>query len=236
VKNFNRPGIFKNINFSVKRGEILGIFGLVGAGRTEIVRSIIGLDSKESGEVYWQDKRLSIVTVNDAISNGIVMISEDRHRYGLIPLTGVRENVSLVALLHLYKKAVVPKKAEVKSVAEMIKRLSIKASNLDTKLGTLSGGNQQKVILARWLLVSPNVFIMDEPTRGIDVGTKYEIYKLMNEMTDNGMCIIMVNSDIEELMGMSDRIIVIREGEITGELEKKDATAEKIMRFAMGGQ
>ncbi len=236
VERFSKAGVFSDISFSAAKGEILGISGLVGAGRSEIARAIIGLDAKDEGEVFCNGKKLKINNVNDAIAGGITMISEDRRRYGLVLQRSVRENSSLVALRHLFGLMVIPLKKETDAVRKMTERLSVKTPSLNTEVRTLSGGNQQKVVLAKWLSVSPKVLIMDEPTRGIDVGTKYEIYKLMNQMTEDGMCIIMINSDMEELLGMSDRILVIREGKVAGELNRMEATAQTIMHMAVGGK
>lgn len=235
VRNLSRKGVFEDISFSVRKGEILGISGLVGAGRTEIARSIIGLDPKDGGEIYCEGKLLDIRDVNDSIKNGIAMVSEDRRKYGLVLLRDIKENISMVALKHVFRKKIIPLAEEKKIVGDMIKRFAIKAPSDATITRTLSGGNQQKVVLAKWMSVSPKVLIMDEPTRGIDVGTKYEIYKMMNEMTDHGMSIIMINSDMEELLGMSDRIIIIRQGKLAGELTRQEASPESVMNMAVGG-
>ena len=236
VKNFTKKGVFENVSFEVKKGEILGISGLVGAGRTEIARAIIGLDPKDSGEVWCEGKKLEIKDVNDSIQSGIAMISEDRRRYGLVLIRSIKENIGMVALRHLFKKQMIPLKKEDSLVTSMISRFAIKAPSDEIETRTLSGGNQQKVVLAKWMAVEPKVLIMDEPTRGIDVGTKYEIYKMMNEMTEQGMSIIMINSDMEELLGMSDRILVIREGRLAGELSREEAGPEAVMNLAVGGQ
>ena len=236
VKNFTKKGVFENVSFEVKKGEILGISGLVGAGRTEIARAIIGLDPKDSGEVWCEGKKLEIKDVNDSIQSGIAMISEDRRRYGLVLIRSIKENIGMVALRHLFKKQMIPLKKEDSLVTSMISRFAIKAPSDEIETRTLSGGNQQKEVLAKWMAVEPKVLIMDEPTRGIDVGTKYEIYKMMNEMTEQGMSIIMINSDMEELLGMSDRILVIREGKLAGELSREEACPESVMNLAVGGQ
>lgn len=235
VENFNRKGVFRNISFEVHEGEILGVSGLVGAGRTEIARAMIGLDPRDSGDIYCGDKKLEIRNVNDSIKNGIAMVSEDRRKYGLVLLRDIRENISVVALKHVFRKKFIPLKRERELVDGMMKRFAIKAPSPAIQTRTLSGGNQQKVVLAKWMAVAPRVLIMDEPTRGIDVGTKYEIYKMMNEITDQGMAIIMINSDMEELLGMSDRVIIIKEGSLSGELTRKEMSAETIMSLAIGG-
>ena len=235
IENFTRKGVFEDVSFEVREGEILGVAGLVGAGRTEIVRSLIGLDPRDSGDVYRDGQKVAIHDVNQAINHGIAMISEDRRKFGLVLVRSIRENTALVALSHLFRKKVLDLRGEKKLADDMKKTLSIKAPTLETPCKNLSGGNQQKVVLAKWLAVSPKVLIMDEPTRGIDVGTKYEIYKLMNQMTDQGMAIIMVNSDMEELLGMSDRICVIHAGKVAGEITRENANPETVMQYAIGG-
>lgn len=235
VENLSRKGVFHNVSFEVRSGEILGVSGLVGAGRTEIARALIGLDPKDGGEVWCDGKKLEIKSIDDSIKNGIAMISEDRRRYGLVLLRDVEENVSMVALKHKFDKRVIPFKKERALVQEMIDDFAIKTPSFDTEVKTLSGGNQQKVVLAKWMAVNPKVLIMDEPTRGIDVGTKYEIYKMMNRLTDAGMAIIMIDSDMDELLGMSDRVLVIRRGEVAGELSREEAVPNVVMDLAVGG-
>lgn len=236
VENFNKKGVFENISFEVRKGEILGVSGLVGAGRTEIARAMIGLDPKDSGEIYCEGKKLEIRDVNDSIRQGLAMISEDRRRYGLVLLRDIKENIAMAALKHVFRKKVIPLAEEKNIVHNMIRKFAIKAPSPAVEVRTLSGGNQQKVVLAKWMAVAPKVLIMDEPTRGIDVGTKYEIYKMMNEMTQQGMAIIMINSDMEELLGMSDRILIIRQGKVAGELSRKEATPGAVMSMAVGGE
>lgn len=235
VESLSRKGVFHNVSFEVRSGEILGVSGLVGAGRTEIARALIGLDPKDSGEIWCDGKKLEIKSIDDSIKNGIAMISEDRRRYGLVLLRDVEENVSMVALKHKFDKRVIPFKKERALVQEMIDDFAIKTPSFDTEVKTLSGGNQQKVVLAKWMAVNPKVLIMDEPTRGIDVGTKYEIYKMMNKLTDAGMAIIMIDSDMDELLGMSDRVLVIRRGEVAGELSREEAVPNVVMDLAVGG-
>lgn len=236
VEKFTKKGVFENISFEVRKGEILGVSGLVGAGRTEIARAMIGLDSKDSGEIYCEGRKLEIRDVNDSIHQGLAMVSEDRRRYGLVLLRDIKENIAIAALKHVFRKKVIPLVEEKKIVHNMMQRFAIKAPSSAVEVRTLSGGNQQKVVLAKWMAVAPKVLIMDEPTRGIDVGTKYEIYKMMNEMTDLGMAIIMINSDMEELLGMSDRILIIRRGKVAGELTRKEATPGAVMSMAVGGE
>lgn len=235
AENLTREGFFKNISFEVRKGEILGIGGLIGAGRTEIARCIMGLDKLDSGDIYVFGKKVKISTVNDAIDEGIVMISENRRKYDLVLLRSIKENISLPALQHVFKNRFLNRKREKAMVDKLIGQLSVKAPSDETKVETLSGGNQQKIVFAKWLAVSPKIFIMDEPTRGIDVGTKYEIYKLMNQMTEQGAAIILIDSDMEELLGMSDRIIVVRHGLLSGTLTREEANAEAVMDLAVEG-
>lgn len=236
VKNFYKRGVFEDINFKLKRGEILGVSGLIGAGRTEIARAIMGMDSKDSGEVFLNGEKVDIRNVNDAVSAGISMVPEDRRRQGLVSILNVSENVSLVALKHKIKGFVLKNKPIRALVQRMVDLLSIKTPSLETQVLTLSGGNQQKVVLGKWLSVDPKVLILDEPTRGIDVGTKYEIYKLMLEMNKNGVSILMIDSDLEELLGMSDRVLVVYQGKIQGELKKEELSANSVMHLAVGGK
>ncbi|MGI6738520.1 MAG: sugar ABC transporter ATP-binding protein [Christensenellales bacterium] len=235
VEGFQRSGVYSDISFELRRGEILGISGLIGAGRTEIARSIVGLDPKDAGEIYLNDKKIDIKTVDDAISNGIVLVPEDRRRQGLNLIGSVKDNISLVALKHVYNKAVLNRKGIDELSKNMAEDLQIKAPSLNTLLEKLSGGNQQKTVLGKWLAVNPLILFLDEPTRGIDVGTKYEIYKLMREICEHGNAIVLIDSDMEELIGMSDRVLVIREGRIAGELNYEQINANAIMRLAAVG-
>lgn len=233
VKGLSSKGRFKNISFSVKSGEIIGFAGLVGAGRTEVMRALFGLDKHDSGEIYLESERLYIRNCTDAIKKGIVMASEDRKREGLILCRSVREN-SMLSNLDLIKNGpfISPKK-EKSIVQDMIKKLRVKTDSMDTRAINLSGGNQQKLVLIKWLLRDIKVLILDEPTRGIDVGAKYEIYKLMRELAAEGKAIIMVSSELSEIIGMSDRIVIMNEGRITGELVNENISQEDIMKLAV---
>jgi len=234
IKNFSRKGVFSNINLVLKRGEILGISGLIGAGRTEIARAVIGLDPKDSGEVFLNGKLLKILTCNDAISKGIVLVPEDRRGQGLSLIHSVADNVGVVSYRHVFKSFWLKHQSIKELVQKMIGRLTIKTPSIDTKTQLLSGGNQQKVVLGKWLSIEPRILILDEPTRGIDVGTKYEIYKLMHEMCKNGASIILIDSDLNEIIGMSDRVMVINSGRLAGILEKHEIGAAAIMHLAVG--
>ncbi|OEH55094.1 D-ribose transporter ATP-binding protein [Oceanobacillus sp. E9] len=235
VNNFNRKGYFKDISFSVKEGEILGVSGLMGAGRTEIMRAIFGIDDVDQGEIILDGNRMTIKDPTDAMKAGIAFITENRKDEGLVLDFSIRENIGLSNLKSFSSKGFIKGKDEKDFVELMIKRLQIKTQTQELPVGNLSGGNQQKVVIAKWVGTSPRVLIMDEPTRGIDVGAKREIYQLMNELTERGLAIIMISSDLPEVLGMSDRVMVIHEGKIAGELAREEATQEKIMTYATGG-
>lgn len=235
VENLELKGVLEPISFEVKSGEILGIAGLMGAGRTELAKTIFGEYKKTGGKVLIEGKEALIRSPKDAITEGICYMSEDRKKEGLILGMSVRENITLCNLEHYINKAkAIDKKAEKLEVDKFIKKLSIKTPNQDQKVKNLSGGNQQKVILAKWLMKSPKVLIIDEPTRGIDVGAKKEIYDVLNELKNSGKAIIMISSDMPEVLGISDRIIVMHEGKISGEISREEATQENIMKYAVG--
>ncbi|MFK2825700.1 sugar ABC transporter ATP-binding protein [Bacillus sp. B190/17] len=236
VRDFTRKGAFENISFSVRSGEIIGISGLMGAGRTEIVRAIFGLDRIDSGELYIDGKKEIIDSPNEAVKKGIGFITEDRKDEGLVLDFSIRENIALPSVQSFAPKGVIDQKNEQEFVEMLIQRLTIKTESAETSAKNLSGGNQQKVVLAKWIGTGPKVLILDEPTRGVDVGAKREIYSLMNELTDRGVAIVMVSSELPEILGMSDRILVVLEGKISGELVREEATQERIMTFATGGQ
>ncbi|SDW69208.1 sugar ABC transporter ATP-binding protein [Paenibacillus sp. PDC88] len=237
VKNIGRKDAFENVSFSVRSGEIVGFSGLMGAGRTEIMRALFGLDSLHSGEMWVRGKKVNIRKPDDAVKHGIGFITEDRKDEGLVLDFSIRENMVLPNLFSFSGKAgLISSKKEKDFVDTLIKRLLIKTESSETAARNLSGGNQQKVVIAKWVGIGPSVLILDEPTRGVDVGAKREIYQLMNELTDRGVAIIMVSSELPEVLGMSDRIIVVHEGQISGELSREEATQEKIMTLATGGQ
>ncbi len=236
VKGLTKTGHFEDVNFSVRAGEIVGVSGLMGAGRTEIVRAIFGLDGFDSGEVWLKGEKVKIKTPEQAVKAGIGFITEDRKDEGLILDFSIRDNMVLPTLYSFAPKGIINEKSETDFVNMLIKRLTVKTESPDIAVGKLSGGNQQKVVIAKWVGIGPKLLILDEPTRGVDVGAKREIYELMNELTDRGVAIIMVSSELPEVLGMSDRILVVHEGKINGELLKEDATQEKIMTLATGGQ
>lgn len=227
-------GRFRNINFQLRAGEILGFAGLVGAGRSEVMRAIFGLDPISSGSVYLNGREVHIKNTRDAINHGIAMVNEDRRTYGLVLGRSIHHNVSLVNLKK-YTKGLIDDRKISKDVEKMRELLQIKIANEDVEAGTLSGGNQQKVVLAKWLVGDVKVMILDEPTRGIDVGAKSEIHKLMTKFAREGMGIIMISSELPEVLGMSDRVVVMQEGIIQGTLDRSEATQESIMKLATRG-
>jgi ribose transport system ATP-binding protein len=236
VKNLNRTGVLHDISFTVHQGEVVGLAGLVGAGRTETARVIFGADPLTSGTIEVFGKPVKIRSPQDAIKHGIGLVTEDRKQQGLVLGMAVRENNTLANLDVLSVLGFI-KRGEENKVAEKYKHdLSIRTPSIEQIVQNLSGGNQQKVVLAKWLFTGSKVLIFDEPTRGIDVGAKSEIYKLMNELAAQGVAIIMISSELPEILGMSDRILVMHEGRITGELARSEATQERIMHLATGGQ
>ncbi|WP_026582000.1 sugar ABC transporter ATP-binding protein [Bacillus sp. J33] len=235
VKDLSLEGLFQNISFNVRKGEILGVAGLMGAGRTEIMETICGARKKTGGRIYMDGKELNIRKPHHAIEAGIGFITEDRKDEGLVLGLTVRENLAIPNLKKLSKSAVIVKQKEKQWTEEMIQKLRIKTSGPEQEVKSLSGGNQQKVVFGKWLGIEPKLLILDEPTRGVDVGAKKEIYSIMNELTEKGFSIIMVSSELPEILGMSDRVMVIHEGKLTAILDKKEASQEKIMEAATGG-
>ncbi len=235
VNNLSSKNLFHDVSFSVNEGEILGFSGLMGAGRTEIMRAIFGIDSHDSGEILIEGKVVSIKEPFDAIKHGIGFLTEDRKEEGLILDFSLKDNVLLPSVDNFVKKGVIDQKTSNDFVELLLKRLTVKAESMNDTASSLSGGNQQKVVLAKWVGIGPQVLILDEPTRGVDVGAKREIYLLMNELAARGVAIIVISSDLPEVISISDRIVVVREGQIAGELIKEEATQEKIMNLATGG-
>jgi len=233
VKNLTRNGKFSNINFTVHAGEIFGIAGLMGAGRTEIARAIYGLDPLDSGKILINGKLVTIKTPRDAVACGIGFVSEDRKGLGFIPELSVKYNVTLASLPEHRRGIFLSSESENKAADQMIADLKIKSSDRNQKVTHLSGGNQQKVVLGKVLLSSPKVIILDEPTRGVDVGAKFEIYKLIHNLAAKGIAIIMISSELPEILGMSDRIMVLSKGIQTAILSRAEATQELIMKYAV---
>jgi putative multiple sugar transport system ATP-binding protein len=226
--------ILRDINFKVHKGEIVGFAGLMGSGRTELALSLFGNPRKYqiSGEIIKNGERRKFRHPSQAIQAGIAYVSEDRKSQGLILIQDIKENITLANLRELASRTFIDENREVQVAREYKESLDIRTPSLEQRVVNLSGGNQQKVSLAKWLFVKPDILILDEPTRGIDVGAKYEIYTIMNDLVEHGMSIIMISSELPEVLGMSDRIYVMSEGRFTGVLEAKDATQEAIMRLA----
>ena len=226
--------IIEDASFSLHRGEILGLSGLVGAGRSELVSAIFGALPKLAGKLYLEGKEVSINSPIEAIQHGLGFLSEDRKKNGFIWTMSIRENMTLVCLRDLVKGLFVDKHKEVQLAQEYFEKLSVKAPSLDTQITNLSGGNQQKVILAKWLMSDIKILMLDEPTRGIDVGTKSEIYKLMQELTDMGISIILISSEMPELLAMCDRLVVLGKGTVQCEMLRGEANEVNLMRAASG--
>ena len=235
VSNLTSKAGVNNANFNVKEGEILGVAGLMGSGRTELAKTIFGEYKKDSGTIKLNGKEVNIKSVQEAIDYGICYLSEDRKKEGCVLSLSVAENM-ILSNLKKYENSfkVINKNKAKEDVDYYIKKMKIKTPNRDQLIKNLSGGNQQKVILAKWLMLSPEVLIIDEPTRGIDVGAKKEIYELLNELKAQGKAIIMISSDLPEVLGISDRIMVMSEGKISGELSRSEASQESIMKLAVG--
>jgi len=232
------PGerIVRNVSFSARRGEILGFAGLMGSGRSEVVTALFGsFPASTEGEVYIDNSKVKLVNPRKAIRDGVGLVTEDRKRFGLVLSMSVGENISLACLPSVSPYQWVNRKKENAVIEKYIRELNVKTSGKNVIVNTLSGGNQQKVVISKWLATSPKILILDEPTRGVDVGARFEIYQIMNELVSRGVCIIMISSDLPEVIGMSDRIIVMHEGEITGEFtDKEEFSQEEIMACATG--
>ena len=235
LEGVTRTGVIENISFEVRKGEVLGIAGLVGAGRTEVARAIFGADPIDSGRIQLNGEYVNIRSPRDAINLGIGLVTEDRKALGLVLGMVIRENITLANLGSLARLGFVNRRKEREAADQYVADLMIKTPSIEQQVQNLSGGNQQKVVLAKWLFTQSKVLIFDEPTRGIDVGSKVEIYQLMNKLVESGVAVIMISSELPEVLGMSDRILVMHEGRLAGELSREDATQEKIMHLATGG-
>ena len=233
VKNLNRGRVIKNVSFQVRKGEILGFAGLMGAGRTEVARAIFGADKIDSGEIIVHGQTASIKTPTDAVKHGIGYLSEDRKHFGLATGMDVEANIVLTTMKRFLSANFFLKQKAIRETAlHFVKQLDIKTPNVSQKVAFLSGGNQQKVVIAKWLVRDCEVLFFDEPTRGIDVGAKSEIYKLLNTLAEQGRAIVMISSELPEVLRLSHRILVMCEGRITGELKAGEATQENIMQYA----
>lgn len=233
VRNLSQGKVLQNVSFSLKKGEILGFAGLMGAGRTEVARAIFGADSFDEGEIFIKGKQVHIKTPGNAVANSIAYLSEDRKRFGLLLGMDVKENVVMSSLKKFVRKLgwVDFNKAS-NQAKNMIDALGIKTPSTEQKVKFLSGGNQQKVVIGKWLTADTDILIFDEPTRGIDVGAKSEIYKLLNDLTNQGKSVIMISSELPEILRMSHRVVVMCEGRITGILNADEMSQERIMKFA----
>src|SRR3954467_3581572 len=227
----------RDVSFEVRKGEILGIAGLMGAGRTELITSIFGVwGERQAGELRLGGQRQVFHDAREAIQAGLALVSEDRKRYGLVLGMDVKENSTLASLEHIARLGVINKNEEIKRSDRYVRELRTKTPSLEQKVGNLSGGNQQKVVLAKWLLTQPKVLFLDEPTRGIDVGAKQEIYSQINALAKSGLAIVLVSSELPEVLGLPVRILVLQEGRLPGDFQRAAATAEKIMACATGTQ
>ncbi|WEK62063.1 MAG: sugar ABC transporter ATP-binding protein [Candidatus Microbacterium colombiense] len=229
VDGLTSPGIFHDISFTVRTGEIVGLAGLVGAGRSEVARAVFGVDGYRAGTVTMNGARVPARRPVDAMRSGLALVPEDRRKQGLVIEAGVGGNITLAIRRRLAKFGLITTGIENRAAKEWASRLEVKTHALDTVAATLSGGNQQKVVLAKWLATQPQVLIIDEPTRGIDVGTKSEVHRLLSELAGQGMGILMISSELPEVLGMADRILVMREGRITAEISRSEATSENVM-------
>jgi ribose transport system ATP-binding protein len=233
VRNLNRGRAIKDVNFVVRKGEILGFAGLMGAGRTEVARAVFGADKIDSGEVWVRGERVSIQTPADAVQRGIGYLSEDRKHFGLATGMDVESNIVLASMFRFLAMGFFLKRPAIReTAAKFVTQLGIKTPSAQQKVALLSGGNQQKIVIAKWLVRDCEILFFDEPTRGIDVGAKSEIYKLLNALAAQGRAIVMISSELPEVLRLSHRIVVMCEGRITGELSAQDASQEKIMQLA----
>jgi len=237
VEDPNVPGKFlvKDVSFSVRRGEVLGVAGLMGAGRSDLLMAIFGAHAgRVRGEIFIEGKRVRINSPSEAIRQGLGFVTEDRKRFGLVLDQTILNNMTLASLRKVSGRFVTDMDAEAAAGERASRELRVKANNVYTIVGTLSGGNQQKVVLAKWLLTKPRVLFLDEPTRGIDVGAKQEIYAQVNRLASEGLAIVLVSSELPEVLGLSDRVLVLHEGRVTGEFKRKEATPEAVMSCATG--
>lgn len=233
VKNLNRKGVLKDISFHARRGEVLGFAGLVGSGRTEVARAVLGIDKIDSGEVVYKGKSIVNRSFQMAVANSFGLVPEDRKKQGLVQIATVAENICMVNMSAILKNGVVQAGLEEQYGKEYVDKLNISTPSLDTEVQYLSGGNQQKVVISKWLFQQSDVIFLDEPTRGIDVGAKAEIYLLINDLVRAGKTVIMISSELPEILGMSDRIVVMHEGKIAGELIASEATQEAVMSMCV---
>ena len=234
AKNLTKIGVFKNVSFSLHKGEILGFFGLVGAGRSEVMQTIFGIDTKTSGEIFINGEKISITSPSDAMNHGLAYLPEDRQIQGAILDMNIRENITLPIIDRTSRHIFLDRNREFKITDEYGKNIEIKASGWEQLVENLSGGNQQKVVLAKWIATKPRILILDEPTKGIDVATKATVHNFISELAKKGIAIILISSELPEILGMSNNIIVMHEGIITAKFTREEANSKKVIRAAIG--
>jgi rhamnose transport system ATP-binding protein len=234
VRGLTREGVFSDVSFTLRRGEIVGLAGLVGAGRSEVARAIFGIDVLDGGEMFGDGRPLAIRSARDAMKAGLAFVPEDRQHQGLVLEMAIDDNATLPFLRRLSRFGLINRKREAKIAAEFTTRLQVKAAGLRQPAQSLSGGNQQKVVLAKWLATDPKVLILDEPTRGIDIGTKAEVHRIISGLAAEGLAILLISSELPEVLGMADRVLVMHEGRLTGEFARDEADQERVMRAATG--
>ncbi len=234
VKGFTKPRAFTDVSFTLRKGEILGFSGLVGAGRSELARAICGLERSSNGEVFMNGEKLKINNYRDALDYGLVYLTEDRKVEGLFLRMSIKHNISAIALKQVADLLLINRKKEMKQSLDYVSNLAIKTTGIDKKVGELSGGNQQKVLIAKLLSISPSILFMDEPTRGIDIGAKVEIYNMLRELVRKGIGIVLISSDLPEIIGMCDRVVVMHEGKVTGTVMGEDINENRIIHLAAG--
>jgi ABC-type sugar transport system ATPase subunit len=234
VKDFSSPGKFQHISFGVRCGEIVGFAGLVGAGRSEVAKAIFGLDPNARGEIHLQGRKLPLRSVKSSIRRGIGLVPEDRKRQGLVLMMSGRANASMAVLDRLSRLGILNFRQERRDADRLFQQLRVKTPSLETPVAALSGGNQQKVALAKWLIRKCKLLIVDEPTRGVDVGAKAAIHQLLDDLARSGVGILLISSELPEVLNLSTRILVMREGHLVGEVARKDATQEGVLRLMAG--
>ncbi len=234
VEGLTQKGAFEDISFTLEKGEILGMFGLVGSGRTQVARCIFGAERPTSGEIYLEGNKCNIQSPQDAVNQGLALVTEDRKRNGLVMSCTIRDNVSLASMDQMSQLIFLNREQQDALVEEKVQQLDIRPPQLGRIIRTLSGGNQQKVVLAKWLLAKAKVLLLDEPTRGVDVATKFEIYRTIRDLADRGVAILFISSELPEILGMADRSLVLREGRLVGRFTRAEATEEKFLASAAG--
>jgi rhamnose transport system ATP-binding protein len=234
VSHLSREGVFDDVSFSVRRGEIVALAGLVGAGRTEVARAAFGIDRRDAGEVHVDGKALPNGSPRAAMAAGVAFVPEDRRQQGLVMDMSIDHNVALPSLSRPSRAGLIRRSSERRLANDWAGRLQLRYGRMSSTVSTLSGGNQQKVVLAKWLARTPSVLIIDEPTRGIDVGTKAEVHRLLDRLVADGVAVLMISSELPEVLGMADRVLVLREGKLVAELSRAEATEDSVMRAATG--